>query len=89
MNRDVSCGPNAQTSPPARVATGEIVSLRSFVDDGGARLTHLLSRLGAQGMGAFRLSKVRPSEISHELLETLRLRPAGEHSLYAATAHSN
>jgi ribosomal protein S18 acetylase RimI-like enzyme len=89
MNRDASRKPNGEAGRPASVAAGEIVSLRSFVDDGGARLKHLLSRLGSQGMGAFRLSKVHPSEISHELLDTLRFRPAGEHSLFAATAHSN
>jgi GNAT superfamily N-acetyltransferase len=89
MNREMGREPNAEAGPPASLATAEIVSLRSLVDDGGARLKHLLSRLGAQGMGAFRLSKVHPSEISPELLETLRFRPAGEHRLFAATAHSN
>ena len=57
----------------------EIVSLRSFVEDGGARLKQLLSRLGAQGMGTFRFPKVHPAEISKELLETLGFRPAGGH----------
>ena len=64
---------------------GEIVSLRSFIDDGGARLKQLLSRLFAQGMRTFRFPKVHPAEISKEILETLGFRPAGGHLLYAAT----
>ena len=67
----------------------EIVSLRSFIEDGGARLTQLLSRLRAQGMRTFRFPKVHPAEISKELLETLGFRPAGGHLLYAATARSD
>jgi hypothetical protein len=64
----------------------EILSLRSFVDDGGARLTQLLSRLGP---GTFRFPKVHPAEISKEFLETLGFRPAGGHLLYAARARSD
>jgi GNAT superfamily N-acetyltransferase len=67
---------------------GEIVSLRSFVEDGGARLKHLLSRLRAQGMRTFRFPKVHPAEISKELLEALGFHPAGGHLLYAARARS-
>jgi hypothetical protein len=63
----------------------EIVSLRSFVEDGGARLRQLLSRLG---MGTFRFPKVQQAEISTELLEALGFRPAGGHLLYAARARS-
>ena len=66
---------------------GEILSLRSFVEDGGARLTHLLSQLRAQGTRTFRFPKVHPAEISKELLETLGFRP-GRASLYAAKARS-
>ena len=66
----------------------EIMSLRSFVDDGGARLTQLLSQLRARGMGTFRFPKVHPAEISEEFLETLGFRPAGGHLLYAAKARS-
>ena len=68
---------------------GEIVSLRSFIDDGGARLKQLLSRLFAQGMRTFRFPKVHPAEISKEILETLGFRPAGGHLLYAARARSD
>jgi len=69
-------------------ATAEILSLRTFVDDGGARLKQLLSRLTAQGMRAIRLPKVHPSEISKELLETLGFRQARAHRLYAAKPRS-
>jgi hypothetical protein len=55
----------------------EIVSLRSFIDDDGARLKQLLSRLRAQGMRTFRFPKVHPAEISKESLEMLGFRPAG------------
>jgi hypothetical protein len=63
----------------------EILSLRSFVEDGGARLTQLLSRLG---MGTFRFPRVHPSEISHETLDTLGFRRGGAYHLYAAKARS-
>jgi GNAT superfamily N-acetyltransferase len=67
------------------VKPAEIVSLRTFVDDGGARLKQLLSRLG---MGTFLFPKVHPAEISKECLETLGFRPAGWHLLYAGRARS-
>ena len=66
----------------------EIISLRSFVEDGGARLTQLLSQLRAQGLGTFRFPKVHPAEISNALLESLGFRPAGGHLVYGATARS-
>ena len=69
-------------------AVAEIMSLHSFIEDGGARLKQLLSRLGAQGMRAFRFPKVHPSEIAKESLEALGFRPAGAHFLYAGTARS-
>ena len=61
------------------------ISLRSFVDDGGARLQQLLSRLG---LVSVRIPKVHPAEISKADLETLGFRPAGGHLLYAARARS-
>ena len=67
---------------------GEILSLRSFVEDRGAALKQLLSRLSAQGTMSVRLPKVHPAEISTELLEMLGFRPAGRHLLYAAKARS-
>ena len=66
----------------------EIVSLRSFIDDGGARLKQLLSQLHARGMETLRFPKVHPAEISKETLETLGFQPAGGHLLYAAAARS-
>jgi len=67
---------------------GEILSLRSLVEDGGSRLMQLLSQLRARGMITVRFPKVHPSEISQELLEALGFRPAGGHRLYAAKARS-
>jgi GNAT superfamily N-acetyltransferase len=66
-------------------AQAEIVSLRTFIEDGGTRLRQLLSRLHARGMTTFRFPKVHPAEISGEFLETLGFHPAGGHLLYAAT----
>ena len=57
-----------------RESGAEILSLRSFVDDGAASLKQLLCRLGA---GSFRFPKVHPAEISSECLEGLGFRPAG------------
>jgi GNAT superfamily N-acetyltransferase len=68
---------------------GEILSMRSFSEDGGARLKQLLSQLRAQGQETLRFQKVHPAEISQELLETLGFRPAGGHRLYAARARAN
>ena len=70
------------------VEATEILSLRSFVDDGGARLTLMLSQIGAQGLQSLRLSKVHPAEISKGLLETIGFLPVGAHRLYAAMARS-
>lgn len=64
---------------------GEIMSLRSFVEDGGTSLRQLLSHLGG---GTFRFPKVHPGEVSEELLETLGFHPAGAHRLYATKAKS-
>ena len=72
-----------------RVGGTEILSLRSFIEDGGARLTQLLSHLRARGMGTVRFPKVHPAEISKECLESLGFRAAGGHLLYAARARSN
>jgi len=66
----------------------DIMSLRSFIDDGGARLRPLLSQLRARGIETFRFAKVHPAEISKEWLETLGFRPVGVHRLYAARARS-
>jgi GNAT superfamily N-acetyltransferase len=68
--------------------SGQILSLRSLVDDGGRRLSRLLSQPRAQGMRTPRFAKVHPAEISPELLVTLGFRPAGRHRRYAAMARS-
>lgn len=67
----------------------EIVWLRSFVEDGGARLAWLLSHLSAQSDGSFRFPRVHPVEASTSPLETLGFRPAGARRLYAAQARSD
>jgi GNAT superfamily N-acetyltransferase len=70
------------------IKEGEILSLRTLVEDGGARLKQLLYGLRAAGMTAFRIPKVHPAEISKEFLETLGFRATGGHRLYAARAQS-
>jgi ribosomal protein S18 acetylase RimI-like enzyme len=67
----------------------EIVSLRSFIEDGGARLRQLLSRLRVPGMRTVRFPKVHAAEVSTELLETLGFCRAGGHRLYATKAQSS
>jgi GNAT superfamily N-acetyltransferase len=64
---------------------GEIVSLRSLVEDGGTRVKHLLARLGG---GTFRFQKVHPAEFSAECLQALGFRAAGGDRLYATRARS-
>ena len=66
----------------------EILSLRSFVDDGGAGLRRLVFQLLTQDRKTFRFSKVYPGEIAVELLEAVGFSAAGAHQLYAATAQS-
>jgi GNAT superfamily N-acetyltransferase len=70
------------------VGETEILSLRSFIDDGGARLKQLLSQLRMRSMGTFRFPKVHPAEISKEWMERLGFHAAGAHLLYAARARS-
>jgi GNAT superfamily N-acetyltransferase len=77
---DSAAGPLSHSSPT------EIVSLRSFVDDEGARLKQLLARLG---MGTLRFPKVHPAEISKECLEQLGFGAAGRHLLYATRARAD
>ena len=81
-------GPEGNAEGGARPSAPmvEIVSLRTFIEDGGARLRQLLARLLAKDMGTFRFPKVHPAEISEECLETLGFRAAAAHRLYAATA---
>ena len=88
VKRGVGPEGNAEAGPQASAPT-EIVSLRSFIEDGGARLKQLLSHLRAQGITTFRFPKVHPTEVSGEFLATLGFRPAGGHRLYAAMARSD
>jgi GNAT superfamily N-acetyltransferase len=68
------------------VAGGEILALRSFVDDEGVRLQQLLTCLSP---ATFKCAKVHLDEISKGTLEALGFRAAGEHRRYATTARSN
>ena len=69
-------------------AEAEIVSLASSIDDGGAAVAQLLSRLRARGVVTLRFPKVHPHEIAPDWLQTLGFRPAGEHVVYAARARA-
>jgi GNAT superfamily N-acetyltransferase len=73
-------------SPAAMRGTTDVVLLRSFVEDGGDRLAHLLARLRAPGVGTLRFAKVHSGEMSRTCLETLGFRPDGEHRLYTTRA---
>ena len=66
----------------------EILALRSFIEDGGARLTQLLAQLGAQGTSTAQFPKVHPTELSPEVMEQLGFRSAGRHVVYTASARS-
>jgi GNAT superfamily N-acetyltransferase len=66
----------------------EILSLRSFVEDAGARMNDLLSRLPAQGIDTARFPKVHPAEVPQDCLEKLGFRPARGHVLYGGLARS-
>ncbi len=85
--------PMPRSAPAGRACgapaiTWEILSLRSFVEDGGARLTHLVAQLGARGIETCRFPKVHPAELPEETLGALGCRPAGGHLRYATTARS-
>jgi len=67
----------------------EIMALRSFVEDGDARLAQLLARLRALGKTRLRFAKVHRAELSEERLQSLGFRATGGHLLYAAMARSH
>jgi GNAT superfamily N-acetyltransferase len=69
-------------------AGSEILLLRSFVEDGEARLGHLLSQLLAQGPGSFIFPKVQSTEFRKDLLENLGFRSVGAYRLYSAKAQA-
>jgi GNAT superfamily N-acetyltransferase len=66
----------------------DIVSLRVFIEDGGARVRQLVARMRAQGFSTCRIPKVHPEEGVAELLTIAGFRPAGAHVLYAVRARS-
>jgi GNAT superfamily N-acetyltransferase len=66
----------------------EIVALRPFIEDGGARLMQLVCHLPAPRAGTYRFPKVHPGEPAKEFLERLGFRPTSGHRLYATTARS-
>jgi GNAT superfamily N-acetyltransferase len=68
---------------------GEILALRTLVEDDGTRLKLLLSRLHARDGAAFRLAKVHREEVSQETLKALGFRTAEVHRLYATQAQTN
>jgi hypothetical protein len=70
------------------LSDGEILSLRSLVEEGGARLIQLVARLGTQGFETLSYRRVHPAQYSPELLATLGFHPAARYVRYAATARS-
>jgi len=80
---------DAAAGPPAMAPDVEIVSLRSFIEDGGARLKQLLATLRGRRTRSFRFPKVHPAEIPEAFIETLGFRPVGGHLRYAARARAN
>jgi GNAT superfamily N-acetyltransferase len=66
----------------------EILSLRSCVENGRARLKQLLAQLRARGVARIHFPKVHEAEFSKAYMETLGFHPAGAHRLYAARARS-
>jgi ribosomal-protein-alanine N-acetyltransferase len=65
---------------------GEVLSLRSLVEDDGARVSRLLSQLRSRGVERVRLPKVHPAELPATLLQSLGFRPVAGYVLYAAKA---
>jgi len=70
-------------------SAADVLSLRSHVEDGGARLKQLLVSLRSQDVTNLRFPKVHPGEMSKELAEALGFRSVAAHFLYAARARSN
>lgn len=65
---------------------GELLSLRWFVEDGGARAGQLLSLLSQRVTGRLRWPKVHAAEIPSDLLHAFGFRPAGVHVRYLTRA---
>jgi L-amino acid N-acyltransferase YncA len=66
----------------------KIVLLGSVIEDGGAGLKELISRLRLEGMWTLRFPKVHQAECSTDFLESLGFCRTGEHRLYATRARS-
>jgi len=66
----------------------EIVALRSLVDDGGARLKHLLGYLGLRETGRLWFPRVHPAEISKDQMEALGFTETARHRLFSTTARN-
>jgi hypothetical protein len=64
----------------------EVLSLRTVVDDGGARMHELFAHLAAQGVETVRVAKVHPAEIPDQLLRALGLEPTRRYGLCATKA---
>ncbi len=71
-----------------RGAAIEIVSMRSLVEHGGARLEHLLCQLRRAGSNGIRFPKVHEAELSADDMRSLGFRSAGRHLVYSATPRS-
>jgi GNAT superfamily N-acetyltransferase len=69
--------------------SAEILSLRSFIEDGGACLNVLLARLRGHGLAAFTLPKSSPGEIQQDVAATLGFRATSTHLVYVARAQSS
>ena len=67
---------------------GQIVSLRSVIEDDGSVLRNLAYRIRARCDKALLFPKVHPAEFSTAFLEELGFRRAGAHRLYAAKAQA-
>jgi hypothetical protein len=68
-------------------ADGDILSLRSIVEDRGERLGHLLAQLLARGLTPC-LRRVHPAELPVDLVTALGFRAAGACRLYEARARA-
>lgn len=87
MPASPSVGAGPRQAPDATAAPViQIVSMRSFIDDRGARLERLLAQLRGGGAGTILFPRVHPAELPAGQLDALGFRSAGEHHLYAGTA---
>ena len=67
----------------------EILSMRCFIDDAGARLKQLLTQLRLSGISPLMFPKATAAEMPREILEMMGFRPAGTYLLHAATPRSD